>query len=107
MCARGGFWKAQHATRNNVGSRNGRSADSCGDRHNGRTGPGMCGYSPRDKSTIECGYTSLTACESALGHAGLCFADPEYALNAHGKAPVTTAQSTAKKTQPLAASFER
>lgn len=66
-----------------------------------------CGYSPRDKSTIECGYTSLTACESALGQAGLCFADPEYALNAHGKAPVTTAQSTAKKTQPLAASFER
>jgi len=46
-----------------------------------------CGYSPRDKSTIECGYSSLTACESALGQAGLCFADRNMRSMPTGKRP--------------------
>ena len=35
-----------------------------------------CGYSRRDKSLIECGFTSLNACEKAVGKNGLCFVDP-------------------------------
>jgi hypothetical protein len=44
-----------------------------------------CGYSLHAKSPIECGYSSDTECESAVGKGGVCFVDPEYALNTrHG-----------------------
>jgi hypothetical protein len=40
-----------------------------------------CGYSLHAKSPIECGYSSDTECESAVGKGGVCFIDPEYAAN--------------------------
>ena len=40
-----------------------------------------CGYGSHAKSLIECGYSSATDCESAVGKGGMCFVDPEYALN--------------------------
>ena len=40
-----------------------------------------CGYPLHAKSPIECGYSSDTECESAVGKGGVCFVDPEYALN--------------------------
>jgi hypothetical protein len=44
-----------------------------------------CGYPLHAKSPIECGYSSDTECESAVGKGGVCFVDPEYALNTrHG-----------------------
>ena len=33
------------------------------------------------KSLIECGYSSVSECQSALGKGGMCFVDPDTALN--------------------------
>jgi len=41
---------------------------------------GWCGYTAKDKALIECGYTSAAECESATGKGGVCFVDPDYAL---------------------------
>jgi hypothetical protein len=40
-----------------------------------------CGYGLHDKSIIECGYSSLADCESTTGKDGVCFVDPELALD--------------------------
>ena len=40
-----------------------------------------CGYGAREKSLIECGYSSISECQSSLGKGGMCFVDPEIALN--------------------------
>jgi len=42
---------------------------------------GWCGYPAREKAMIECGYSSANECESAMGKGGMCFVDPDYALN--------------------------
>jgi hypothetical protein len=39
-----------------------------------------CGYAAREKSLIECGYSSVSECQSALGKDGMCFLDPDTAL---------------------------
>jgi hypothetical protein len=39
-----------------------------------------CGYGAHAKSLIECGYSSDSECESAVGKGGVCFVDPEYAM---------------------------
>jgi hypothetical protein len=46
-----------------------------------------CGYAAREKSLIECGYSSLGECQNLLGKGGMCFVDPEVALNRKGRAP--------------------
>ena len=38
-----------------------------------------CGYVPRPKAMIECGYSSVAECESAIGKGGMCFINPDYA----------------------------
>ena len=43
---------------------------------------GWCSYRAHPKSLIDCGYTSNTECENAVGKDGVCFPDPEYAFNA-------------------------
>lgn len=43
---------------------------------------GWCGYAARAKALIECGYSSAADCENAIGKGGMCFPDPDYALNA-------------------------
>jgi hypothetical protein len=40
-----------------------------------------CGYATGDKALIECGYSSVAQCQNAVGKGGMCFVDPEYALN--------------------------
>ncbi len=46
-----------------------------------------CGYGSHAKSFIECGYSSVTDCESAVGKGGMCFVDPDYAANAQHHIP--------------------
>ncbi len=44
-----------------------------------------CDYAARDKSMIECGYSTVAECESVIGKGGMCFIDPDYAANVkHG-----------------------
>jgi hypothetical protein len=49
-----------------------------------------CGYATGDKALIECGYSSVAQCENAVGKGGVCFVDPEYALQT--KRPTTVDQ---------------
>jgi hypothetical protein len=39
-----------------------------------------CGYGSGDKTLIECGYSSVAQCQTAVGKDGVCFVDPEYGL---------------------------
>ncbi len=41
-----------------------------------------CGYTAHDDAVIECGYTTSAQCENAVGKGGMCFIDPDVALNA-------------------------
>lgn len=40
-----------------------------------------CGYATKDNAVIECGYTTASDCESAVGKGGMCFVDPDVAQN--------------------------
>ena len=46
-----------------------------------------CGYASHAKSVIECGYSTATECESAVGKGGTCFVDPDYAADAAHQTP--------------------
>ena len=46
-----------------------------------------CGYGSHAKSLIECGYSSVADCESAVGKGGMCFVDPEIAENVKNSGP--------------------
>jgi len=50
-----------------------------------------CGYATGDKALIECGYSSVAQCENAVGKGGVCFVDPEYALETTRPAVVSPA----------------
>jgi len=56
-----------------------------------------CGYTAAAKSMIECGYSSVAECESATGKSGMCFIDPDYALNLNRAAPTTVMPAIAVK----------
>jgi hypothetical protein len=40
-----------------------------------------CGYASHDDAVIECGYTTADRCETAVGKGGMCFVDPDLALD--------------------------
>ena len=54
-----------------------------------------CGYGAGDKTPIECGYSSVAQCQTAVGKDGVCFVDPDYALDSKRKTPAlaTTSQN--------------
>jgi hypothetical protein len=56
-----------------------------------------CGYAARANAVIECGYTSVEGCENAIGKGGMCFINPEYALNSKRAKPVLASRFPAKK----------
>jgi hypothetical protein len=47
-----------------------------------------CGYGTRDNAIIQCGYTTVAGCESAVGKGGMCFVDPDTALNIRRTTPI-------------------
>ena len=49
-----------------------------------------CGYATGDDAVIECGYTTLARCEGAVGKGGMCFVDPDTALNVRRAMPAAT-----------------
>jgi len=49
-----------------------------------------CGYATGDNAVIECGYTTLARCEGAVGKGGMCFVDPDTALNVKRAMPAAT-----------------
>jgi hypothetical protein len=40
-----------------------------------------CGSATKDNAVIECGYTTASQCEDAVGKGGMCFVDPDVVLN--------------------------
>ncbi len=40
-----------------------------------------CGYATHQNAVIQCGYTTASDCESAVGKGGMCFVDPDLALD--------------------------
>ena len=53
----------------------------------GARAAGWCSMATPEKSRIECGYSSATECENAIGKGGSCFVDPEFALNVKAECP--------------------
>lgn len=62
----------------------------------GARAEGWCGYAARANSIVECGYSSVAECENAIGKGGMCFVDPDYALNSESATPVNTSRSGRK-----------
>jgi hypothetical protein len=50
-----------------------------------------CGYATKDNAVIECGYTTATECETAVGKGGMCFVDPDLARNEKHASPARPA----------------
>ena len=48
-----------------------------------------CGYATRDNAIIECGYTTAVDCENSVGKRGVCFIDPNLALETRRTTPLT------------------
>lgn len=49
-----------------------------------------CGYAAHDDAMIECGYTTMASCQTAVdkdGKGGTCFVDPDTALNTKRATP--------------------
>jgi hypothetical protein len=47
-----------------------------------------CGYATHDNAVIECGYTTASQCETAVGKGGMCFVDPDTAANIRRFTPI-------------------
>jgi len=56
---------------------------------------GWCGYATRDHAMVECGYSTVAQCETAIGKGGMCFIDPDYALNSRYAAPAVASKAAA------------
>ena len=53
-----------------------------------------CGYATHDNAVIECGYTTVAGCESAVGKGGMCFIDPDTAFNIKHAMPTKTSKTS-------------
>jgi hypothetical protein len=47
-----------------------------------------CGYATGNNAVIQCGYTTAAGCESAVGKGGMCFVDPDTAMNIKRSTPI-------------------
>jgi len=50
-----------------------------------------CGYAIKDKAIIECGYSTIAECQNVVGNGGMCFIDPDYALDERRATPADPA----------------
>jgi hypothetical protein len=73
-----------------------------------------CGYAAHAKSVVECGYSTVADCETAIGKGGMCFVDPEIAFNTKLAAPLSRPAATSvprdsanTSTAPFEARFVR
>ena len=40
-----------------------------------------CGYASHKDAVVQCGYTTASDCQTAVGKGGMCFVDPDLALD--------------------------
>ncbi len=55
----------------------------------GARAEGWCGFASHERSRLECGYSGATECQSARRKGGMCFVDPEFALNVKPALPIS------------------
>jgi hypothetical protein len=53
-----------------------------------------CGYATHKDAVVQCGYTTASDCETAVGKGGMCFVDPDLAMNASHAKPVIAVKIT-------------
>ena len=61
---------------------------SAGSAATGARADEWCGYATGDNAVIQCGYTTVAGCESAVGKGGMCFVDPDTAMNIKRSTPI-------------------
>ncbi len=66
-----------------------------------------CGYTSKDNAVIECGYTTASGCESAVGKGGTCFLDPDLALNTRTLSTLSPSSPVASQPSPIPASLRK
>jgi len=49
-----------------------------------------CGSAMQKGAVVQCGYRSSADCETAVGKGGMCFVDPDVALDATRAAPTNS-----------------
>ena len=55
-----------------------------------------CGSASRGNAIVQCGYTTIAGCESAVGKGGRCFVDPDTALNTERATPANAISVSAR-----------
>lgn len=53
-----------------------------------------CGYASHKDAVIECGYITAADCADAVGKGGMCFIDPDLALDSKRAHPTSAAKSS-------------
>jgi hypothetical protein len=48
-----------------------------------------CGYASHKDAVVQCGYTTASDCQTAVGKGGMCFVDPDLALDTKRTDPGT------------------
>jgi hypothetical protein len=51
-----------------------------------------CGYASHKDAVVQCGYTTASDCETAVGKGGMCFVDPDLALETKPGVPTSPAK---------------
>jgi hypothetical protein len=49
-----------------------------------------CGFSAQPHAIVQCGYSSLGSCESAIGKGAMCYVNPYLALDTKRARPAAT-----------------
>ncbi len=81
MDAVGRARRSNHAAKIQHGIRYARAAALTALSATGAHADEWCGYATHDNAVIQCGYTTVAECETAVGKGGMCFVDPDTALN--------------------------
>jgi len=52
-----------------------------------------CGYATHKNAVVQCGYMTSADCEDAVGKGGMCFVDPDIALDSKAAAPANATKN--------------
>lgn len=61
---------------------------------NGARADQWCGYASHKDAVVECGYMTAADCQDAVGKGGMCFVDPDLALDAKRANPRAATKSS-------------
>ena len=53
-----------------------------------------CGYASHKDAVVECGYMTAADCADAVGKGGMCFVDPDLAIDTKRANPTSAAKSS-------------